>query len=240
MFEQSMLFDSAPRKKAGALAVSLTVQTLVVGTMFLIPLLYTERLAFIQPSLPVFLPSFHPPEPPPQPAVPLRPTQISTGPRVFRAPTSSPPLAYIHDIGDPPLAPETSIHTEGLPVGLPIALPMIRILPPPPAVQPVSIEKAPEAPVRIGGTVLAAKIMRKVTPLYPRLAIMARISGTVRLLGVVAKDGTIQQLQVVSGPPMLVNAALEAVRQWTYSPTLLNGQPVEVSAPIDVVFTLAQ
>jgi protein TonB len=57
---------------------------------------------------------------------------------------------------------------------------------------------------------------------------------------VIAKDGTIRQLQVISGHPLLANAALEAVRQWVYRPTILNGEPVEVIAPIDVVFTLGQ
>ena len=60
-----------------------------------------------------------------------------------------------------------------------------------------------------------------------------------RLIGVIAKDGTIRQLQVVSGHPLLVGAAVDAVRQWVYRPTLLNGEPVEVIAPIDVIFTFS-
>ena len=82
--------------------------------------------------------------------------------------------------------------------------------------------------------------MKKVIPAYPPLARQARVSGTVQLIGVIAKDGTIQQLQVVGGHPLLVKAALDAVRQWIYRPTLLNGQAVEVIAPIDVIFTLGQ
>ena len=89
-------------------------------------------------------------------------------------------------------------------------------------------------------TILTAKIIRKVTPLYPPLAKAARVSGTVRLMGIIAKDGSIQQLRVLSGPPLLIKAAVDAVQQWLYSPTVLNGRPVEVIAPIDVVFTLAQ
>ena len=83
-----------------------------------------------------------------------------------------------------------------------------------------------------------AKLVKKVIPDYPALAKMARVSGVVHLLGVIAKDGTIQNLQLISGPPLLARAAMEAVRQWVYEPTLLNGQPVEVIAPIDVNFTL--
>ena len=99
---------------------------------------------------------------------------------------------------------------------------------------------APSTPIRVVSDVQAAKLIKKVIPIYPPLARQARVSGTVRLLGVIAKDGTIQQLQVVSGHPLLVPSALDAVRQWIYRPTLLNGQAVEVIAPIDVNFTLGQ
>jgi protein TonB len=99
---------------------------------------------------------------------------------------------------------------------------------------------APSQPQRVIGGVQEAKLVRKVIPIYPPLARQARVSGTVELIGIIAKDGTIQQLQVVSGHPLLVKAALDAVRQWIYHPTLLNGQAVEVIAPISVHFTLGQ
>ena len=83
-----------------------------------------------------------------------------------------------------------------------------------------------------------AKILNRVQPVYPPLAKQARVSGTGRLNAVIAKDGQIQDLQVVSGHPLLVQAALQAVRQWRYAPTLLNGEPVEVVTVIDVNFTL--
>jgi periplasmic protein TonB len=94
--------------------------------------------------------------------------------------------------------------------------------------------------VRLGGDVQAAKIIRRVMPVYPQLARAARVQGTVQLVGMIAKDGTIVKLQVISGHPLLIAAAVEAVRQWVYRPTLLNGEPVEVIAPIEVHFTLAQ
>jgi periplasmic protein TonB len=95
-------------------------------------------------------------------------------------------------------------------------------------------------PIKVGGNVLEAKLVNRVMPLYPPLARHARISGTVRLEGVISRDGRVVNLQVISGHPLLINAAVEAVRQWVYRPTLLNGQAVEVIAPIDVHFTLAQ
>lgn len=75
-------------------------------------------------------------------------------------------------------------------------------------------------------------------PIYPPLAITARVQGTVHLVGVIARDGTIRDLQVIDGHPMLVRAAVDAVRQWIYKPTLLSGEAVEVMAPITVTFKL--
>lgn len=92
--------------------------------------------------------------------------------------------------------------------------------------------------IRVGGNVQAANLMNKVSPLYSLQAKQARIQGVVRFSAVIAKDGTIQTLQLISGHPLLVAPAQEAVKQWTYKPTLLNGLPVEVATQIDVNFTL--
>jgi protein TonB len=86
---------------------------------------------------------------------------------------------------------------------------------------------------------MAANLIRKITPNYPPLARQARISGTVRFSAMISKSGTIENLTLISGHPLLVQAAEEAVRQWQYKPTLLNGEPVEVATTIDVNFTLA-
>jgi protein TonB len=77
-------------------------------------------------------------------------------------------------------------------------------------------------------------------PDYPPLARMARVQGTVRLEAVISTDGRIQDLRVLAGHPLLVNAALEAVARWRYQPTLLNGEPVEVVTEIHVNFALAE
>ena len=86
----------------------------------------------------------------------------------------------------------------------------------------------------------AANLIYAPKPDYPQLAKLARIQGTARLEALIATDGTIKDLKVVSGHPLLVKAALEAVESWRYRPTLLNGQPVEVETEIDVNFSLAQ
>jgi protein TonB len=88
--------------------------------------------------------------------------------------------------------------------------------------------------------VQAAKLVRQVTPVYPPLARQARISGIVRLEAVISRSGLIESLQVMSGHPLLTQAALDAVRQWVYQPTLLNNVPVEVLTQIDVNFKLSE
>ena len=83
-----------------------------------------------------------------------------------------------------------------------------------------------------------AETIYRPEPSYPPLARQARVSGTVQLEGVIGTDGRLKELRVVSGHPLLARAALEAVSQWVYKPTLLNGRPVEVIAPITVTFRL--
>jgi TonB family protein len=94
--------------------------------------------------------------------------------------------------------------------------------------------------IRVGGNVQQTKLVQQPRPVYPPLAQEARISGVVRLNAIIGTDGTVQNLTVASGHPVLVPAALEAVKQWVYAPTLLNGQPVEVVTQIEVNFTLSQ
>jgi protein TonB len=84
-----------------------------------------------------------------------------------------------------------------------------------------------------------AKLIFKPTPEYPPLAKVARIQGVVRLEAIISRDGTVQDLKVLSGHPLLVKSALEAVQRWRYQPTLLNGEPVEIITEIDVNFSLA-
>jgi periplasmic protein TonB len=95
-------------------------------------------------------------------------------------------------------------------------------------------------PLRVGGNVQAVNLINKVTPAYPPLAKQARIQGAVRFNATIGTDGTVKNLELVSGHPLLAAAAQEAVKQWVYKPTLLNGQPVEVETQIDVNFSLSE
>jgi len=93
--------------------------------------------------------------------------------------------------------------------------------------------------IRVGGNVQQMNLIRKVTPVYPALAKQARIQGVVRFTITIGKDGTVQDIQLISGHPLLVSTAQNAVSQWQYKPTLLNGDPVDVVTQVDVNFTLA-
>ncbi len=100
----------------------------------------------------------------------------------------------------------------------------------------------PEVPqrIKIGGSVQQTKLIQQPRPVYPPEAKAARVQGAVKLTAVIGKDGTVQRLEVISGDPLLVPSALEAVKQWVYEPTLLNGNPVEVVTEIDVNYTLSK
>jgi TonB family protein len=112
----------------------------------------------------------------------------------------------------------------------------VMVMPSAPAV-PQSATSAPQT-IRVGGNVQSANLIEQAQPVYPPLAKQARIQGTVRFDVIIGKDGTIKNIKVDSGHPMLVQTALEAVKTWVYKPTLLNGNPVEVMTTVDVNFTL--
>ncbi len=138
--------------------------------------------------------------------------------------------ATIHlTLGGAMMAPPAAPTTPGIPA------PAAPLAPPAPSEPPM-----PPQPVRVGGNVQQANLIVKVTPMYPPDAKQAHIQGTVKMTATINKDGTIQTLDLVSGHPLLADAAMDAVRQWIYKPTLLNGSPVEVITQIDVNFTLSQ
>jgi TonB family protein len=114
----------------------------------------------------------------------------------------------------------------------------IQAPPPPPAPAPGDAP-LPSGAIRVGGNVQAQKLINHVTPVYPAVAKNARVQGTVTLVAEIGADGTMQKLQVLNASsPLLVQSAMDAVKQWTYQPTLLNGNPVPVMTTIDVNFTL--
>ena len=107
---------------------------------------------------------------------------------------------------------------------------------------PVVVKREPPArpagPVKVSSGVIAGLAISKPEPVYPAIARAAHVQGAVILHAVISKTGTIEGLTVVSGPPMLQQAAMDAVRSWRYKPYLLNGEPVEVGTQVNVVFSL--
>ena len=154
------------------------------------------------------------------------PNQLATGPDLPNAPIFA--IGGGSGSGDPNVVPTGLSILEGQ-KELPVPLP--------PAPKPQPALKQME-PVRVGGGVQAAKLIFSPKPVYPPLARQARISGTVRLIALISPDGHIRNLRLMTGHPMLAPAALAAVSQWVYKPTLLNGMPVEVLTDIKVNFVL--
>jgi periplasmic protein TonB len=242
MFEQSLLIDHSVPRKTATFAASLTTQILVAGVLLVAPLFYHEVLPVLRmPDIVPVLARWRPPEAPVAELEPAAPSNGLAGPSVFHPPvvlhTDYPQAGMTIVDYDTPALPATS--GIALPIGSSTLLPRFEG---PSTTTPIKpgVVKPPETPVLVGGDVQAAKLIKRVVPVYPRQASQFRISGTVHLLGIIAKDGTIQRLQVLSGHPLLRQAALDAVSQWVYRPTILNGQPVEVEAPIDVIFTLSR
>ena len=113
--------------------------------------------------------------------------------------------------------------------------------PPPPPAPKVVAAAAPSGPkqITVGGDVEEAMLLHQVRPVYPPMARAARITGTVRMKAVIGTDGTIKNLTAMSGHPMLLDAAMNAVRQWVYKPTVLDGVLMEVNTEIVARFNLA-
>ncbi len=249
MFEQSLLDLGRSRTaKPYTVFLSFVLQCFMIGIMILIPLIYTEALPRQQLMTFLVAPPPPPPPPPPPAAVPVIVKQIV---REFEsgrltAPKEIPKaIAMIKEEELPPPSAAVGGVVGGVPGGVPGGTPggviggiisSTPVAPPPP---PPPKQEAPKR-IRVGGQVQQAKLLSQPKPVYPALAKQARIQGVVRLEAVISKQGTIDQLRVVSGHPLLVQAATDAVRQWRYQPTYLNTEPVEVSTTIDVNFTLSQ
>jgi periplasmic protein TonB len=148
-------------------------------------------------------------------------------------------IALIKEDELPPPSPDGTVG--GLAGGAKSRVPFgilgpVRTAAPPP--RPLVEKKAPLR-IQVGGIVQSAKLVRQPKPVYPELAKKARIQGVVKLHALISKGGTIEDLKVVSGHPLLVPSALEAVKQWVYQPTLLDGETVGVETEIDVNFILS-
>jgi len=158
----------------------------------------------------------------------------------LRTPTAIPKkVAMIKEDEAPPPSTGVAGVVGGVPGGVPggaMGGVLGGIISNAPAVVP---KAATPQRVRVSQGVSQGLLIRQVKPVYPQLARAARIQGTVVLQALISKDGSIENLHLVSGHPMLAPAAIDAVKQWKYKPYFLNGEPVEVETTINVNFTLA-
>jgi periplasmic protein TonB len=231
--------NSTKTHKSWTVVVSTIIQAALLGILILIPLIYTEALP--KGMLTTFIVPPPPPPPPPPPAAIQRIVKpvvhiIKNG--QMMAPTVIP--KKIEMIKEDPTPPDVGVSggvVGGVPGGsaggvLGGIIGGVGGGPPPPP------PPKAKGPLRVGGNVQQANLLRQVQPIYPPIAKTAHISGTVVLHAIISKDGTIEQLEYISGPPLLMKNAMDAVRQWRYRPTMLNGEPVEVDTTVSVVFTL--
>ena len=241
MFEDSLVESSGriKTKRGVTTFLSFGFQILLVGVMILIPLIYTEALPKSQMMTFLVAPPPPPPPPPPPAAVPkqvVRP-QTELINNQLRQPTRIPEKVKIVKEEEAPQVASVGV-AGGVPGGMQGGslggvlggIVSSSSLPPPKVATPQKI--------RVSSGVAAGNLIQKIQPQYPAIAKTARIQGTVVLEATISKSGTIEGLKAVSGPPMLYQAAIDAVRQWRYKPYMLNGEPVEVGTTINVVFTL--
>ena len=227
MFRETLL-ESAPsgsKRKRWPMAMAFTAELIAATLLVVLPLLSTGVIS-VSAHAPMVTalgrPDLHRPNPRPSsghgisvPAV----TVVSLATCCTSHPSGDQSSQNSNDYEGPPNISDPGSALRNLPFGGPVA----------PPVQP-RLERVRMSVISEG------QLLNRVDPVYPRVAVLTGTQGEVRLHAIIAKDGSIQSLNVVSGHPMLVGAAVDAVRQWRYRPYFLNGQAVEVETFITVNF----
>jgi periplasmic protein TonB len=238
MFEDSLIESGGKLKdrRKGTTLFSFLVQFGIIGFMVLIPLLFTEALPNMQLAMSLVAPPPPPPPPPPAEVHIVKQVQTDIVNGQLRTPTKIPKkVEMIKEEEAPP--PMTAGVVGGVPGGVPggsMNGVMGGIIGSTALIPKVAVQR-----IRVSSGVTQGMVVKRVEPAYPPIAKTARVQGTVILAAVIGKDGTIQNLHVVSGHPLLQGAAMDAVKQWRYKPYILNGEPVEVDTQVEVHFTLA-
>ena len=233
------------RQGVSVLATTL-IEAAVVALLIAVPLVATDALPVPLHAMDAFVIAEAPPPPPPPPPGPATPERSQPA-----APASTPVVslepAPVPIEALPFIAPEppTDISFEsrgsgggggGVPGGIGDVPGGAIGAPPPPVVRPKP--EPPKGPVRVGGSVSPPRKTKHVAPVYPAIAIASRVDGKVILEATIDEAGRVVNVRVLEGRPLLDNAALEAVRQWEFTPTLLNGVPTPVIMNVTVNFQL--
>jgi protein TonB len=242
MFADSLL-DSpwTDRSRRGLTTlVSFAVQSVAVGALLLLPLLYTQGLPQLQLIASLVAPT-PPPAPPPQPMRSAREmtSNLSRDGQVI-APRSV-PREILH-VDETSVPPPVDVGGLGVVGGTGNSLArngvldsigggLNAIVPPPPLAPSIHAPRV--------SRMMEGNLIYRVQPQYPPLARQARVQGIVVLRAVISREGKIENVQVIGGHPLLVKSAMDAVRQWRYRPYYLNNEPVEVETQVTVNFTLS-
>lgn len=240
MFQQTFVTEGGGSRRSIGVLFSLTLQLLALASLILFQLFYSQPI----PTAQLRLLLIGPPAPVSQP----RPTTTSHAAlptparRVFTltAPVAIPKTISRSADFDSPAPPDTGV-VGTLPGTTSASDPLIGITKgaPQPEPPPEPVNTASRGPMKMGGTVAAANLIHQVQPIYPPLARSARVEGTVEFTAIIDKTGRVVNLQLLHGHPLLVHAAQDAILQWRYKPTTLNGQPVDVLTSITVHFHLS-
>ncbi len=241
MFEQTFVRGAESARKPYLMGLSMVLQMSVIAGICLLPFVFTQALPSLQVKSVLAAPHQA------REAVKMKQTSaalVVNAPRTFRfvdfQARAKQPLTEAGRAATPPDVGDVGGDPNAVPFGvfgdaegpLPQA---------PPARSAILKPSAHAGPaVRLGGVVAAANLIHQVQPVYPPMARSVRVQRVVEFTATISKEGAIEHLQLVRGHPLLVNAAREAVLQWRYRPTLLNGQPVEVITDIVVNFTLSE
>ena len=236
------------RRRTFSAILSLVFQCLLLGVILIVPLMFTEALP--RQQLLTFLVAPPPPPPPPPPAAAetaatvIKTVQSDLMDGRLRTPTKIPQQVQMIKEDDAPPVVSSGGVVGGVPGGIPggqmggVIGGIISATSSLAAVPRMSVPAAPKR-IRISQGVTKGMLIQKIEPTYPPIARSARIQGQVVLTAIISKTGNIQNLTLVSGHPMLVPAALDAVKQWRYRPFLLNGEPVEVETTVTLTFQLS-
>jgi protein TonB len=232
-----------PGGGTGPVMVSSVLHLAGLGVIVALPLLFVKQVLPDVPTMLAFVATM-PEAPPPPPAAAAataerRPTPATPTPSPAAAPVDA-PREVVPEPAVPPAEPGVAGGVEGgVPEGvLGGVVGGLPDQPPPPPPPPPPAPEPPRGPVRIGGQVQPPTLIRRVEPEYPVQAALARVQGVVILEATVSADGYVQDVRVLKSVPLLERAALEAVRQWRYSPVVLNGQRVPFILTVVVSFTV--
>ena len=235
----------APHRSSIPVLISTAAHVIVLGVMLAIPILYVSEDLPEIPDMLTFVVSAAPPPPPPPPP-PAAPAPTPSKPKVTKPVSTTSPRAA------PVEAPREIVEEtyddigseEGVPDGIEGGIPggvvggFIIDLPQPPPPPPPPAPVARD-PVRVGGDLKAPALVERVEPEYPPLAVRAKVEGVVILEALVDLQGRVESVRVLRSIPLLDNAAIAAVRQWRYSPLLLNGQPERFVLTVTLSFSLS-